>query len=186
MTENTLTITESTIPAELVEQTERFDLRARNSKALSRSDLVPDSFRNNPANCLIAIDIAERLGMSPLMVMQNINIIHGRPSWASQFIIAAINASKRFSTLRYEYNDDHTACRAYATERETGEVIYGPLVTMQMAIDEGWAGKKGSKWATMPDLMLMYRSAAFFGRVYCPEILNGMYSVEEQIDIGRG
>jgi hypothetical protein len=186
MTDNSLTVvTHTPVAAETVERADRFDVRARTSLALSNSDLVPEAFRGNPSNCLIAIDIAERLGMSPLMVMQNIHIIHGKPSWASQFIIAAINSSKRFTTLRYEYNNEHTSCRAYATERETGEVIYGAPVTMEMANAEGWVQKKNSKWVTMRDLMLMYRAAAFFGRVYCPELLNGMYSDEEQFDIGR-
>lgn len=37
----------------------------------------------------------------------------------------------------------------------------------------------------MPQLMLMYRAAAFFGRVYCPEILNGMHTADEIQDISN-
>ena len=163
--------------------TTAFDLAQRMSKALASSDLVPDAFRGNVANCLIALEISTRLGMAPLMVMQNLHIIHGRPSWSSQFIIAAINSSRRFTTLKFEFNKDRTSCTAYATERATGEVIRGATVTMEMASVEGWSTKKGSKWATMPELMLQYRAAAFFGRVYCPEILNGLYSEQEVMDI---
>ena len=163
--------------------TTAFDLAQRMSKALASSDLVPDAFRGNVANCLIALEISTRLGMAPLMVMQNLHIIHGRPSWSSQFIIAAINSSRRFTTLKFEFNKERTSCTAYATERATGEVIRGATVTMEMASVEGWSTKKGSKWATMPELMLQYRAAAFFGRVYCPEILNGLYSEQEVMDI---
>ena len=166
-----------------VSGTTAFDLAQRMSKALASSDLVPDAFRGNVANCLIALEISTRLGMAPLMVMQNLHIIHGRPSWSSQFIIAAINSSRRFTTLKFEFNKDRTSCTAYATERATGEVIRGATVTLEMATVEGWSTKKGSKWATMPELMLQYRAAAFFGRVYCPEILNGLYSEQEAMDI---
>jgi hypothetical protein len=166
-----------------VSGTTAFDLAQRMSKALASSDLVPDAFRGNVANCLIALEISTRLGMAPLMVMQNLHIIHGRPSWSSQFIIAAINSSRRFTTLKFEFNKDRTSCTAYATERATGEVIRGATVTLEMASVEGWSTKKGSKWATMPELMLQYRAAAFFGRVYCPEILNGLYSEQEAMDI---
>ena len=166
-----------------VSGTTAFDLAQRMSKALASSDLVPDAFRGNVANCLIALEISTRLGMAPLMVMQNLHIIHGRPSWSSQFIIAAINSSRRFTTLKFEFNKERSSCTAYATERATGEVIRGATVTLEMASVEGWSTKKGSKWATMPELMLQYRAAAFFGRVYCPEILNGLYSEQEAMDI---
>jgi len=166
-----------------VSGTTAFDLAQRMSKALASSDLVPDAFRGNVANCLIALEISTRLGMAPLMVMQNLHIIHGRPSWSSQFIIAAINSSRRFTTLKFEFNKERSSCTAYATERATGEVIRGATVTLEMASVEGWSTKKGSKWATMPELMLQYRAAAFFGRVYCPEILNGLYSEQEVADI---
>lgn len=161
-----------------------FDLAQRMSKALASSDLVPESFRNNVANCLIALEIANRLNMAPLLVMQNLHIIYGRPSWSSQFIIAAINSSRRFTTLKFEFSSDRSKCTAYATERASGEVCRGATVSLEMAAAEGWTTKKGSKWLTMPELMLQYRAAAFFGRVYCPEILNGLYSEQEVTDIG--
>ena len=163
--------------------TTAFDLAQRMSKALASSDLVPEAFRGNVANCLIALEISTRLNMAPLMVMQNLHIIHGRPSWSSQFIIAAINSSRRFTTLKFEFNKERNSCTAYATERATGEVIRGATVTLEMATVEGWSTKKGIKWSSMPELMLQYRAAAFFGRVYCPEILNGLYSEQEAMDI---
>jgi hypothetical protein len=52
-----------------------------------------------------------------------------------------------------------------------------------MANAEGWVSKAGSKWKTMPELMMRYRAAAFFGRLYAPEITMGMHSVEEVVDI---
>ena len=54
---------------------------------------------------------------------------------------------------------------------------------MAMANAEGWVSKAGSKWKTMPELMMRYRAAAFFGRLYAPEITMGMHSVEEVVDI---
>jgi hypothetical protein len=51
-----------------------------------------------------------------------------------------------------------------------------------MAKADGWFQKDGSKWKTLPDLMLMYRSAMFFGRLYCPERILGMQAVDEVED----
>ncbi len=73
--------------------------------------------------------------------------------------------------------------KAVCQEKATGETLEGPVVTMDMAKAEGWVDKAGSKWKTMPELMMRYRAAAFFGRLYAPEITMGMHSTEEVIDI---
>ena len=162
-----------------------FEHAQRVAKMLSSSNLVPKDFQNNIQNTMIALEISNRIGASPLMVMQNLYIIHGKPSWSSSFIIAAINSSNKFSPLRFSLTGtgDEYGCVAWCLEKETNERLDSPRVTIGMARKEGWLTKAGSKWATMPDLMLRYRAASFFGRLYAPEILMGMYSVEEAADI---
>jgi hypothetical protein len=205
-----------------------FDQLQRVAKALASSTLVPAQYRAfaevkeygkvtghqpNPAglpNCIVALNMAQRMGADPLMVMQNLYVIEGRPSWSSQFIIAAINSCGRFSPLRFEISEPgkteevaytatfwkagkkqeenrkvkvrHQTCRAWVIEKETGERLDGPTVSIQMAIDEGWLTKNGSKWQTMPEIMLRYRAASLFGRLYAPELLMGLQTVEETHD----
>ena len=161
-----------------------WELAQRIGKAFAASSLVPQQYQGNLANCIVALEMANRMGASPLMVMQNLYIVHGNPGWSSKFLIASFNQCGRFSALRYEWNPDRTGCRAWAVEKATGERIDGPLVTLAMAKDEGWSTKSGSKWKTMPELMLMYRSAAFLIRTYAPEISMGLRSDDEIIDMG--
>ena len=164
-----------------------FEDAQRMAKSLASSTLVPPQFQGQAgfANCLVALEIAHRMRMSPFVVVQNLHIIHGRPSWSSQFIIGLINGCGRFSPLRYEMTGkgDTLACTAVATELSTGEELRGPEVSMSMAKREGWATKSGSKWATMPELMCRYRAAAFFGRIYIPELLVGIQTQEEVLDV---
>lgn len=161
--------------------TEAFELAQREAKALSLSSLMPKEHQGNIANCLIIFNMAKRIGAAPLMVAQSLNIIHGRPSWSSTFIISAINSCGRFTPLRFR--ETATECVAYATDKDTGDVVEGVTVTMQMAKAEGWLDKNGSKWKTMPQLMLRYRAATFFGRFYAPDILMGMRTADEADDI---
>ena len=158
-----------------------FEHAQRVAKALSSSNLIPQNYQGNIPNTLVALEMANRIGASPLMVMQNLHVIHGRPSWSSSFIIAALNSCGRFSALKFV--TDKAGCKAVATELATGELIEGPTVTLEMASAEGWATKAGSKWKTMPELMLRYRAAAFFGRLYAPDILMGMQTAEEAQDV---
>jgi hypothetical protein len=164
-----------------------FEDAQRIAKALASSTLIPPQFQgqNGFANCLVALEIANRMRMSPFQVMQNLHIIHGRPSWSSQFIIGLINGCGRFSPLRYEISGsgDSMACYCEATELASGKDLKGPTVTMAMAKKEGWATKSGSKWQTMPELMIRYRAAAFWGRLYIPELLVGIQTQEEVLDV---
>ena len=110
-------------------------------KPLVASDLIPDTFRGNTANCIIALELSQRVQASPLAVMQNIYIVHGKPSWSSQFLISSINSCGKFSPLRYkeigERGKDTYGIIAWATDR-TGEVLEGSPVTIGMAKAEGW------------------------------------------------
>jgi hypothetical protein len=186
MTDTTaLTTTHST--GSVFSGIQAFEDAQRIAKALASSTLIPPQFQGQQgfANCLVALEIANRMRMSPFQVMQNLHIIHGRPSWSSQFIIGLINGCGRFSPLRYEVTGqgDTLACTCVATELASGNDLRGPTVTMAMAKKEGWATKSGSKWLTLPDLMIRYRAAAFWGRLYIPELLVGIQSQEEVVDI---
>ena len=161
---------------------DNFIMANQMAKALSSSTIVPKEYQGNVSNCLVAIEQANRLKVSPLMVMQNLYVIQGRPSWSSKFLIAAINGSGKFDMeLQYEETKDKDgkpySCLAWTTKN--GRRVEGMTVDMQMAKDEGWLTKNGSKWKTMPALMLRYRAASFFSSLNCPELTLGLYTKEE-------
>lgn len=167
-----------------------FEQAMRMARCLCSSTLVPVAYQGekNIANCVIALEMANRIGCSPLMTMQNLYIVHGNPGWSAKFLISSLNSSGKFSPLRYEFKGeqgtDEWGCRAYAVDK-SGEKLFGSWVTINMAKKEGWFGKAGSKWQTMPELMLQYRAAAFFQRTYAPEISMGMQTAEELYDISE-
>lgn len=170
-----------------------FETAQRIGKALAASSLVPEAYRgiDKLPNVLIALEVAHRIGASPLAVMQSLYIVQGRPSWSASFLIATVNACGRFTPLRFEIvGDDPDAkdyrVRAYAKDRENDEVCEGPWITWKMVDAEGWSTKSGSKWKTMPALMFMYRSAAFWTRVYAPELSLGIQTSDEVQDVHGG
>ncbi len=166
---------------------QEFDLQQRKAQALSKSSLIPKDFQGNIPNCMIALDIADSLGMKPLPVLQNLYIVHGKPSWSSQFLIAAFNQCGKFSGITYTFfgdpGTDSYGCYAKAVDLRTGEILEGPPVTIAIAKKEGWHGKSGSKWQTMPELMLRYRAATFLVRTTAPELTLGLPMQEEVEDI---
>lgn len=222
---------------------EQFNTMQRVCKLFANSELVPDmykvkydqipanadentinaiKFKNQVAehkavaNCMIAIEIATRIGASPLMVMQNMTPIYGKPSWSSKFLIATVNTCGRFEPLQFRFTDkgmcgmvDYTdyvwdnatrskkpvakqfdgkkimniECVAFTTKKGSNDVLESSPVSIELAIQEGWYTKNGSKWQTMTKQMLMYRAASFWTSAYAPELSMGMRTVEEQQDI---
>ncbi len=171
----------ATIDQTLASPITLFEDVQRIAKAYAASALVPAAFQNNLPNCIIAISLAHRIGAEYMAVMQNLHVIHGKPSWSAQFIISCINSCGKFSPLRFDCTDE--SCFAFAKDKATDETLNGPTVTIDMAKKEGWYQKNGSKWQTMAPLMLRYRAATFFGRLYCPEILMGMHAKDELEDM---
>ena len=156
------------------------------AQTLSKSEIIPQSYKGKPADCLIAIDIANRLGLSPAIVMQNSQCVRGNFTWKGSACKAMIDGCGRYQKTRYVYvgeeGKDSYGCYLEAIDND-GEIIKGVPVTIAMAKKEGWYNKDGSKWQTMSDLMLKYRAAAFFMRTECASIAMGFLTKEEVEDI---
>ena len=157
------------------------------SNIYSSSSMVPDSYRGKPDNCFVALELASRMDVSPVLVMQNLYIVQGKPSWAGQACKALIDGSGKFRESEYimtgSFEDGSRGCYLQAINAKTGKLVKGTEITLKMARDEGWMNKNGSKWKTMPEQMLKYRAAAFFARTECPEVLMGFQTAEETEDV---
>ena len=162
-----------------------FEFAQRQAKSLCQSQLVPSQYQgqNGLPNCLVALEMSKRMNLSPLVVMQNLNVIHGRPTWSAQFITSNIMGCGRFKNFDYivQGKDESLIVQCQATRVEDNKLIKGTAVSMRMARQEGWT--KNSKYSSMPELMLKNRAATFFGRQYIPDLLLGVQTSEEVIDI---
>lgn len=164
---------------------QRFNQLWRVSRLFASSEMVPAHFRGKEADCFVAAQMALRLGVDPFMFLQNTYVIQGRPAMQGALALSLINTSGMFAEpLRFIFDGegDNYGCKAVA-KLKSGEIVEGPKVTWAIVKAEGWSGRNGSKWKTIPDLMFRYRAAAWFGRTNCPERLMGMQTVEEVQDI---
>lgn len=152
------------------------------SKAAAMAQLpagfLPQTYTGNPGACAIACEMALRMGVSHLFVMQNLYVVHGMPTWSGKSCKALIDNSGQFAgRTRYrmegEEGTENWGCRLIGVDKLTGEKVEGPKVTVKMAKDAGWWDKNGSYWPKMTEMMLKYRAAAYFARAECPEVLMG-------------
>ena len=170
----------------IYQTTESFEFAQRQAKSLADSKLVPTQYQGQQGlpNCLVALEMSKRMNLSPLTVMQNLNVIHGKPSWSAQFISSKIIGCGRFKNFDYVVTgkDQTLSVQCQAIRLEDKKLVKGTAVTMKMAQQEGWT-KKNSKYQSMPELMLKNRAATFFGRQYIPDLLLGVQTSEEVVDI---
>ncbi len=182
----------TTIIAQPETAAQAWELVKKRAMAYSSSSMVPKEYQGQGAsavgNCIIAMEMAERMNVPVLQIMQSMDIIHGRPSFRAQFLIATWNACGRFSSIRYKFDGegDEYGCTAYAIENATGEVLEGTKITWALVKAEGWEKKTGSKWVTMREQMFRYRAAAWLVRAYAPELSMGLLTTEESEDVVDG
>ena len=163
-----------------------FEFAQKQAKSLADSQLVPKQYQGQQglSNCLVALEMSKRMNLSPLTVMQNLNVIHGKPYWSAQFIASTIMSCGRFSNFDYlvKGKGDTLEVQCVATRLEDKKQVKGTAVSMAMARQEGWAARN-SKYSSMPEVMLRSRAATFFGRQYIPDLLLGVQTSEEVVDI---
>ena len=162
----------------------QFDQLLKAANMLSQTSIIPATYQGKPQDCFVALEMATRMGVSPLVVMQNMYVVRGKPAWAGQACTMFINSCGKFTQVKHVYTGekgtDSRGCYVTATRISDGIQVNGVEVTLAMAKAEGWTAN--TKWRTMPELMLAYRASAFFARVHCPEALMGVQLADEIYD----
>ena len=162
----------------------QFDQLLRAANMLSQTSIIPATYQGKPQDCFVALEMATRMGVSPLVVMQNMYVVKGKPAWAGQACTMFINSCGKFTQVKHVYTGekgtDSRGCYVTATRISDDIQVNGVEVTIAMAKAEGWTAN--TKWRTMPELMLAYRASAFFARVHCPEALMGVQLADEIYD----
>lgn len=157
------------------------------STMLAKSTIVPITYQNRPENCFIALDMASRMNISPMIVMQNLYVVQGKPSWSGAAVASMIRSNPKFRNVELNYvgKEGTDAWGAFVTAERIsdGKILKGSTVTIAISKKEGWYQKNGSKWQTMPEQMLGYRAYSWFGRLYCPEVMMGLQTTEEVVDV---
>ena len=155
------------------------------AKIIAQTTIIPQSFRNKPGDCLVVIDMANRMAMSPIFIMQNSQLVNGNFSWRGSACKSMIDGCGRYISSEYvevgERDKDSWGYYLQAVDKN-GKIVNGVAATIAMAKSEGWYDRN-PKWKSMPELMLKYRCASFFAKTECPAVLMGFQTAEENQDI---
>lgn len=146
------------------------------AEKIARSNLLPRQYQNNPANVLLALEYGNALGISPIVAMQQIHVIEGKPSASAQLIGGLVrNAGHK---LRVEFDDKTMTATATVIRSDDPDYRFTAVWTMDRAKAANLTGK--GNWKTYPAAMLKARAITEVARDACPEALFGVsYTAEE-------
>ena len=170
-------------------EVKKFELEQRRASMFIATDFFPAHLRKGDKNAtigtaVIVLDLAQRMNLGALEVAQSIYIVNGKPSFETKFLVARLNSSGllkgRLNTI---LAPDGKSAHCEAVDAQTGQLLRGTTITMDMARREGWLDKRGSKWQTMPELMMKYRAQSFFINEFFPEVKYGLKTSDEAEDI---
>lgn len=121
----------------------------RVAKMFASSELVPDMYKitdKNPpekamGNCIVAINIAQRMNADILMVMQNMVPIYGKPTWSSSFLIARVNSMGRFEPLQFRFENLGKVGKVKYTD-----YAWDPQSRKKMPVTKEFDGTKIDNW----------------------------------------
>jgi hypothetical protein len=154
------------------------------AKIAARSQFVPKDYRNHPEDILLAVQLGSEVGLRPMQALQNIAVINGRPAVWGDALPGLCKASHVYEDLieTFEREDDPDFLVAVCTAKRRGST---PVTARFSVIDAKRAGlwTKPGPWQTYPRRMLQMRARSFALRDTFPDVLKGLISVEEALDL---
>lgn len=151
------------------------------AQALAHSNLLPDQYRNNPANLLYALEYADALGVAPINAITSIHVIKGKPTASADLIAGLV----RKAGHKLRISGDDTYAVAQIIRQDDPDFIYEARWDLAKARA---AGLTTATWKAYPAAMLRSRaitevarmgaSDALFGCIYTPEELGAPVDAE--------
>lgn len=149
------------------------------AQTLAQGSLVPQSYRNNPANILVAMGLGQSMGLSPAESLYRINVIQGKPTASAELIAAQVR--KAGHKLRIEKDEAAQSVTATIVRRDDPDYPISETRDAAWAQRMGLAGK--DNYRRQPMTMLTWRAITAVAREACPEALYGVaYTPDEMED----
>lgn len=150
---------------------------------MAKSDLVPTCYRDKPGNIMVAIQMGNELGMTPMRSLRSIAVINGRASMWGDDLLAMVQASP---ICEYVDESESTETMGVCKSKRKGQAWKELVTTFSLddARRAGLLGKAGS-WQTNQKRMLKLRARGFNLRDNFADVLAGLVTVEEALDLPK-
>ena len=153
------------------------DEAMRYSNAIADAGIVPDSFKRQPANILVAQEIAKALGESVWVTMSEMSIISGRPSFSAKFMRSRVRQAGH--KLREYFDEETGTAKAVIIRSDDPDFEHTSRWNRAKAEQHGLWGK--GHWKKNPELMLKNRALSEVVREACYEVMGGVDHTPDEL-----
>lgn len=158
-------------------QIQTLDEAMRFSEAIAQAGIVPDSFKRQPANILVAQEISKALGESVWVTMSEMSIISGRPSFSAKFMRSRVRQAGH--RLRESFDKETGVARAVIIRSDDPEFEHSAEWDKAKAEQHQLWGK--GHWKKNPELMLKNRALSEVVREACYEVMGGVAYTPDEV-----
>ncbi|MFB4412734.1 RecT family recombinase [Pantoea sp. ANP04] len=151
---------------------------------------VPAHLSGKPADCLAIALQAAQWGMNPYAVAQKTHLVNGALGYEAQLVNAVITSSTAVQgRFKYEYggdwekfkpgaanasNERGLSVRVGAVLKGEAEITWGEWLYMEYVTT-----RNSPLWKTAPKQQLAYLAVKYWARLYCPDVILGVYTPDE-------
>lgn len=139
---------------------------------LIKSGMLPTSIRTPEAAMAIIIKGME-LGLPPMAALNGITVIQGKATVSPQLMLSLINRSGQLETIDIETGAQGATVTMKRRGRSPFTARFGPAEAKAMQLD----GKDNYK--KQAPVMYQWRAVAGCARVVFPDVIDGLYTLEE-------
>lgn len=150
------------------------------ANAVARAGLLPQAYRNKPADIIVAIGLGQSMGLSPMESVYRINVIQGKPTASAELIAAQVRKAGHRLRLKKDEARQSVTCTIIRAD--------DPEAPFSVTRDRRWAEQMGlinkDNYRKQPMTMLTWRAITACAREACPEALYGVaYTPDEMHDM---
>lgn len=151
------------------------------AKLIADSDLAPKDYRGKPGNVLIAVQMGQEVGLSPMSAIQSIAVINGKPG-----LYGDVGKALLLQAGLIIEEDDAQIVKKTGMGRcritRPGHPPCERTFSIENAKVAGLWGKSGP-WTQYPERQMAWRAFWFAARDIASDLLKGLSGAEEAIDI---
>lgn len=150
---------------------------------------VPKHLAGKPADCMAIVMQAMQWGMNPYAVAQKTHLVNGVLGYEAQLVNAVISSSSAIvGRFHYEYGGDWERIAGQKGGRDELGLFIRVGAVLRGEADITWGEniyladittRNSPLWKTAPKQQIAYLAVKYWARLYCPEVILGVYSPDE-------
>lgn len=156
-------------------------VQMKHAEILSQANMIPDKFKGNPANVLVAQELAQSMGESTWVTMSELYFVGNVPTFSAKYMRTRVRAAKHI--LRESFDPETMTATCTIIRHDDPDFEHTIRWDKAKAEAHELWGKR--HWKKNPELMLKNRAVSECVREACNEVMGGVDYTREEVENGN-